>query len=321
MSNVELTAAFGDYDRMGLLAASRVRPDGIDLRTITLPPTEIFSRMCKHLEFDVSEMSMGAHCFLLGEGNSPFVGMPAFPSRVFRHSMVYANTESGVEKPSDLNGKRVAIREWGMTAVVWIVGILAEEYGLDVNSVDWVAALEPRVPIQMPRGARIRYMKLGQNLSDMLDSGEVDGALIHQIPACFAAGSPRVKRLFPDYRTAEIEYYKRTGVHPIMHCVVLKNSVHIRYPWALRNIFKALCEARQKSMERLSDTGALSAMVPMLPAVMDETREIFGDDFWPYGMKSNHKTLEKLVLYAHQQGLTPRLLEVEELFGESVRDT
>jgi 4,5-dihydroxyphthalate decarboxylase len=320
MSNLELTAAFGDYDRMGLLAAGRVRPGGINLRTITLPPTEIFSRMCKHLEFDLSEMSMGAHCFLLGEGNSPFVGMPAFPSRVFRHSMVYANTGSGVDKPEDLNGKRVAIREWGMTAVVWIVGILAEEYGLDVNSVEWVAALEPRVPIQMPKGAKIRYMKPGQNLSDMLDSGEVDGALIHQVPACHAAGSPRVKRIFSDYGAAEIDYYKRTGVHPIMHCVVLKKSLYECDPWVLRNVYKALCESREKTMARLTDTGALSAMVPMLPAVMDKTREIFGDDFWPYGMEANRKTLEKLVLYAHQQGLTPRLLEIDELFGESVRD-
>jgi len=320
MSNLELTAAFGDYDRMGLLAAGRIRPGGVNLRTITLPPTEIFTRMCKHLEFDLSEMSMGAHCFLLGEGNSPFVGMPAFPSRVFRHSMVYANSGSGVDKPSDLNGKRVAIREWGMTAVVWIVGILAEEYGLDVNSVEWVAALEPRVPIQMPKGAKISYMKPGQNLSDMLDSGEVDGALIHQVPACYAAGSPRVKRIFSDYGAAEIDYYKRTGVHPIMHCVVMKKSIYERNPWVLRDVYKAVCESREKTMARLLDTGALSAMVPLLPAVMDETRAIFGDDFWPYGVEANRKTLEKLVLYAHQQGLTPRLLEIEELFGESVRD-
>jgi 4,5-dihydroxyphthalate decarboxylase len=320
MPNLKLTGAFGDYDRMGLLSAGRVRPEGIDLQTITLPPTEIFSRMCKYHEFDLSEMSMGAHCFLLGEGDSPFVGMPAFPSRVFRHSMVYANADAGVDKPEDLNGKRVAIREWGMTAVVWIVGILAEEYGLDVNSIDWVAALEPRVPIQMPKGAKIRYMKPGENISDMLDSGEVDGALFHQVPACFAAGSPRVKRLFPDYGAAEVDYYKRTGVHPIMHCVVLKKTVYEQAPWALRSLYKAICDARKRTMERISDTGALSAMVPLLPAVMDQTREIFGENFWPYGLEANRKTLEKLVLYAHQQGLTPRLLEVGELFGESVRD-
>ena len=197
MPDLELTAAFGDYDRTNILKMGAVRPEGVNLRVLSLPPTEIFFRMCRYQEFDLSEMSMGAHMFMLGEGNSPFVGMPAFPSRVFRHSMVYANTDSGVDEVADLNGKRVAIREWGMTAVVWIVGILAEEYGLDVGSVDWVAAIEPRVPIPMPPGARIRYMKPGQTVSNMLESGEVDGALIHQVPECFAKGSPRVKREAP----------------------------------------------------------------------------------------------------------------------------
>ncbi len=320
MSKLELYAAFGDYDRTGGLAAGRVSPGDIDLRTEMLPPTEIFTRMCKDLEFDLSEMSMGAHCYLLGTGDSPFVGMPAFPSKVFRHSMVYANTAAGVDKPEDLNGKRVAIREWGMTAVVWIVGILAEEYGLDVNSIDWVAAIDPRVPIRMPEGARVRNMEPGQTISSMLDSGEVDGALIHQVPECFRAGSPRVKRIFPDYGAAEIEYYRRTGIHPIMHCVVLRKDVYERDPWALRSVYDAMCEAKDRTLERISDVGALSAMVPLLPAVLDQTREVFGQDFWPYGIEANRKTLEKLVLYAYQQGLTPRLFEVEELFGESVRD-
>jgi len=319
MADLPLTGAFGPYDRTRFLQTGEVRPEGIDLRVLALPPTEIFSRMCRHLEFDTSEMSMGAHSFLLGQGESPFVGMPAFPSRVFRHSMVYANAEAGVEKVEDLNGKRIAIREWGMTAVVWIVGILAEEYGLDVNSVDWVAALEPRVPIRMPKGARIRYMKPGQNLSDMLEAGEVDGALIHQVPACFAQGSPRVKRLFPDYGAAEVDYYRRTGIHPIMHCVVVRRDVHRENPWVLRSLYKAMCEAREKTLAALADTGALSTMIPLMPAVVDETREVFGRGFWPYGVEANRKTLEKLVLYAHRQGLTPRPLEVEELFGESVR--
>ena len=321
MPDLELTAAFGDYDRTNILKMGAVRPEGVNLRVLSLPPAEIFFRMCRYQEFDLSEMSMGAHMFLLGEGNSPFVGMPAFPSRVFRHSMVYANTDSGVDEVADLNGKRVAIREWGMTAVVWIVGILAEEYGLDVGSVDWVAAIEPRVPIPMPPGARIRYMKPGQTVSNMLDSGEVDGALIHQVPECFAKGSPSVKRLFPDYKAAETAYYKRTGVHPMMHCVVLRRDVHEQNPWALGSIYQAMCEAREKTLELLSDNGALSAMIPFLPAVMDETREIFGDDFWPYGVEANRASLEKLLSYAHAQRLTPGPLEVADLFGESVRNT
>ena len=320
MPDLELTAAFGDYDRTSPLKTGDVRPKGVNLRVVTLPPSEIFFRMCRYREFDLSEMSMGAHMFLIGAGESPFVGMPAFPSRVFRHSMVYANADSGVEEAADFNGRRVAIREWGMTAVVWIVGILEEEYGLDPSAVEWVAALEPRVPVPMPPGARVRYMKRGRTISDMLESGEVDGALVHQAPACFLNGSPRVKRLFPDYRAVETAYYRRTGIHPMMHCVVLRRAIHKRNPWVLRSVYEAMREAREKTLAALSDNGALSAMIPFLPAVMDETRALFGENFWPYGVEANRRALEKLAAYAHRQGLTPRPLEVEELFGESALD-
>ncbi|MFP6869189.1 MAG: ABC transporter substrate-binding protein [Nitrospinota bacterium] len=314
-----LTGAFGPYDRTEALRSGSVRPERIDLTCLTLYPPEIFYRMCRYQEFEVSEMSMGSHCFFLGQGESPFVGIPAFPSRVFRHSMVYVNNEAGIERPEELSGRRIAIREWGQTAFVWIIGILAEEYGLDILSVDWVQESEPRVPLRYPAGMRIRTMQRGETLSGMLDSGAVDAALIHQVPACYRQGSPRVRRLFEDFKVAEVDYYRRTGVFPIMHCAVVRADVHRRAPWALRSFYRALCEAKALALENIQDSGALSASVPLLPAVMEETREIFGEDFWPYGMEANRKTVEKVVLYAHQQGLTPRRLEVEELFGESVR--
>lgn len=318
MNNLMLTAAFGEYDRTGMLQKGSVRPEGIDLRIITMKPIEIFHRMSRFPEFDVSEMSMGTHCHLLGAGDSPFVGMPAFPSRVFRHSMVYVNTDAGIEKPEDLNGKRIGIHEWGMTAVVWIMGIMGEEYGLEMTTVDWRVAIRSRVPIQMPANTNIRYLEAGQNISDMLESGELDAAFIHQVPPCFAKGSPRVRRLFPDYKAAETEYYRRTGIHPIMHCVILRKDIYRQNPWALNSLYKAFCEARQKVVDALNDNGALFAMIPFLPAVMEETNTIFGRDFWPYGIEANRKTLEKLVRYAHQQGLTPRILDVEELFAPNM---
>ena len=319
MADLPLTAAFGNYDRIAPLRDGVVRVQGVDLRILTLPPVEIFRRMCRFLEFEVSEMSMGAHAYLTGAGDSPFVGMPAFPSRAFRHAMVYANVEAGIEQAEDLNGRRIAIREWGMTAVVWIVGILAEEHGLDPRTIDWVSALEPRVPIPMPEGVRMRYMAPGETLSSLLESGKVDAALSHQVPACFAGGSPRIKRLFPDYAAAERDYYRRTGIHPIMHCVVVRRDVHDRHRWIARNLYDALCEARRRTMENLLDTGALSAMIPFLPAVIDDTRETFGDDFWPYGTEPNRPALERFLIYAHQQSLTPRRVEVEALFDASVQ--
>lgn len=319
MTDLKLTAAFGDYDRTRFLDDS-LSPEGVDLSILRIEPSDIFYRMCNAQEFDVSEMSMGAHCYLLGQGDSPFVGIPAFTSRAFRHSMVYYNTASGIEKPEDLNGKRIAIREWGMTALVWIVGILQEEHGLDLRSIDWVAVKKPRVPIPMPEGARIRYMAPEQNLSDMLSAGEVDAALIHQPPKCFTSDCAGVRRLFPDYKNAEIDYYRRTGIHPIMHCVVLRRDWHQKAPWLVSGLYESLLKAREKTLAALSNTQAYFAMIPLLPAFMDETIRTFGEDFWPYGVTANRRTLEKLVRYAFEQGLTPRPLAVEELFDKSVSD-
>ena len=164
MADLILSAAFGNYDRINPLHTGAVRVNGIDLRILTLSPSEIFRRMCSDLEFDVSEMSMGAHAYLTGSDDNPFVAMPAFPSRAFRHGMVYANVDAGIEGAEDLNGKRIAIREWGMTAVVWIIGILAEEHGFDMRSVEWVAERPPRVPMRMPEGTHLRIMSRGEDL-------------------------------------------------------------------------------------------------------------------------------------------------------------
>jgi 4,5-dihydroxyphthalate decarboxylase len=319
MSDLQLTAAFGDYDRIAALRTGQVRAQGIDLRVLCLPPGEIFARMCQGLEFDASEMSMGAHLNLLGTGDSPFVGMPAFPSRAFRHAMVYANVDAGIEGPQDLNGKRIAIREWGMTAVLWIVGILVDEHGLDIASVDWVAALAPRVAIAPPAGVRMRLMAPGEDLSNLLETGAVDAALTHTAPRCFVQRSPRVRRVFADYAQAERAYFARTRVHPIMHCAVLRRDVYERNPWVLRNLYDALCEAKAHAARELLETGTLAAMLPFLAHAMDDTRAAFGEDWWPYGVDANRACLERMTRYAFEQGLTPRVLDAEELFGESAR--
>ncbi|NNF46821.1 MAG: ABC transporter substrate-binding protein [Desulfofustis sp.] len=314
---ITLTGAFGNYDRIRALDLDSLRESAIELQVEHLPPSEIFARMCKDQEFDVSEMSMGAYCYLAGQPDNPFVALPAFPSRAFRHSMVYYHAGSGIEKPLDLNGKKIAIREWGMPALVWIVGILGDQYGFDLHTIDWVAAKQPRVPLKMPVGTTIRYMEDGQNLSDMLASGEVDAALIHQAPACFTTGLTHIRRLFPDYKSAEIEYYRQTAIHPIMHCVVVRRDVCQRAPRILETIYQALLKARQQTLEALSDTKAFAVMIPMLPGYMKETRQIFGENFWPYGLEQNRKTLDVLARYAFEQGLSPRKLTIEELFPES----
>jgi 4,5-dihydroxyphthalate decarboxylase len=321
MADPVLSAAFGNYDRISPLHTGAVSTNGIALRILTLSPTDIFRRMCAKQEFDISEMSMGAHAFLTASGKSPFVGMPAFVSRAFRHGMVYTNVDSRIAGPEDLNGKRIVIREWGMTAVVWIVGILTEQYGFDPCSVEWVAQLQARVPIELPRGMRIRYMTAAEDLSTLLDSGAVDAALIHKVPVCFERKSPRVRRLFPDYAATERAYYASTGLHPIMHCVVARRDVHEQHPGAVASVYQALVDARRLTMTALRDTGAYTAMIPFLPATMENTIQTFGDDYWPYGIERNRADLERFVFYAHQQGLTPRLLAIEELFDEAFRSS
>jgi 4,5-dihydroxyphthalate decarboxylase len=315
MRELRITAAFGDYDRIAPLRTGDVRPRGIDLRVLILPPGEIFARMCAYLEFEASEMSMGTHLYLTGAGDGPFVGMPAFPSRAFRHAMAYVNVDSGIERPEDLNGRRIVIREWGMTAVVWIVGILAEEHGLDITSVEWLVQERPRVPIPMPPAARTRELPRGEDVSRLLETGAADAALLLHPPACFVAGSPRVRRLFPDYATAERDYHERTGIHPVMHCVVLRRDVWAGARWALVDLYRALCDARAQALNALRETGTLAASLPFLPAAVDELRARFGEDWWPYGLEANRIGLERLARYAHAQGLTARTLAVEEMFG------
>jgi 4,5-dihydroxyphthalate decarboxylase len=314
---ITLSAAFGNYDRIRALDLDVLREDGIELQVEHLPPSEIFARMCQDQEFDVSEMSMGSYFYLCDQPENPFVAMPVFPSRAFRHSMVYYHAGAGIKTPEDLNGKRIAIREWGMTALVWIVGILGDQ-GFDLHTVDWLAAKRPRVPLQMPAGTRINYLEDGQTLSGMLEAGEADAVLIHQAPACFTAGLPQIKRMFADYKSAEIDYFRQTGIHPIMHCVVMRKDIYRNAPWLLGTLYKALQSARRRVLDALADTKALAVMLPLLPAYMAETHELFGEDFWPYGIEPNLKTLEALARYAHEQGITRRVLTLEELFTEKL---
>ena len=319
-SKLRLTAAFGDYDRTNFLTKGQVVPEGIDLQVINMEPVELFYRQCKYSEFEISEMSMGAHCHLISSKESPFVGMPAFPSRAFRHSNIYYNVNSDIKIPQDLNGKRIALLEWGMTAPLWVIGMLSDEHGLELNSVEWMLSKPSRVPITFPENLNIKYIEKNKTLSDLLESGEIDAAFLHKVPECFQRGSKEVKRLFPEYKSSEIEYFNRTGVYPIMHCVVLRKDIYQKYPWALRSVYKALLKARKKTLKALWNNGAYATMIPFLPSVMEEMQKIFGHEIWPYGLSSNKTTLEKMIFYAKQQGVISRSLEVQELFGESVID-
>ena len=327
MSTLRLTLACWNYDRTRALADQRVRPEGIDLNYLSLPVEETFFRMLRHHEFDVAEMSLSSYVMSLFGTNPAFVAIPVFPSRVFRHSSIYVHAASGISEPKDLSGKRVGTPEFQMTAGVWIRGILAEEYGVPVNSVLYVAGGEEepgrgeKLALDLPADIRVERIGPQQTLSSMLARGEIDALYTARTPSSFRAGQGMVKRLFEDFAPVEREYFRRTGIFPIMHTVVIRRDVYERNRWIARSLYKAFCAAQQATYADLAETAALKTMLPWLPAHLEDTRREMGDDFWPYGVEPNRQTLATFLRYSHEQGLATRLLAPEDLFVAETFDS
>ncbi len=323
MNRIPLTLATHDYDRTRPLRDGTVKPQGVALNYLNLPVEEIFWRMCREQEFDASEMSFAAYLISLSWPEPPFIAIPAFLSRFFRHSMVFVNVDGGIERPEDFRGKRVGIPEWAVTAIVLLKGIWHEHYGVHPRDVEWfMGGLEEpgrtdRIKTETPTDVSIETIRSGQTLSDMLERGELDALFSSRDPLCFQRGSDRVRRLFSDPKAVEIEYFRRTGIFPIMHLVVLKRSLHEQYPWMALELYKAFRRAKTIADQALCDTGALRFMVPWLHHAMEESRRVLGANPWQYGVESNRVALETFIRYAHEQGLTERPYGVEELFAPS----
>ncbi|MEM7404648.1 MAG: hypothetical protein AAF458_05105 [Pseudomonadota bacterium] len=316
-----LEGAFSYSDRIAALLAGAVSVPGVQLRITSAPPSDIFAGICKSVEpgvagsgaaYDVAEMSLGALAALRSRGEQSLVGLPVFTSRAFRHGMVYVNARAGVRCPADLNGKTIAIREWGMTALIWIIGILAEHHDFDWRSVNWIAARAPRTEMALPE--RYRSMSGDETISSLVASGRADAALFHELLPCFAAGDANVRRLFEPPLAAEQAYFEATGIFPPMHCVVLRAACVESAADLPARLFTAFSAARDYAYAGLLDTGAPFAMVPFLDAHMDLTRRVMGDDWWPYGLTPNRRALERLLCYAQDQGVACRLLAPEDLF-------
>jgi 4,5-dihydroxyphthalate decarboxylase len=307
---------------MRALRDGTVQAEGIQLNYITLPPEEIFWRMLKYREFDASEMSLGNHIMATARGTSRFVAVPVFPSRLFRHSFIFINMHSRIAKPQDLAGKRVGAPEYHITALVWMRGMLEHEYGVRPHDVHWVLAgletpgREDRIEFRMPEGISWES-RSDRTLSAMLDSGEVDAVISARAPSCFVHGSPRVARLFEDYAVVEMNYYRRTRLFPIMHTLVIRDDVYAQHPWVAQSLLKACEQAKTLALEHLWSTDTLKYMIPWLIPVLEQQREIFGQDCWPYGVEANRHTIETLIRYSHEQRLIPRPVEVDELFAPS----
>ncbi len=321
MSNVPLTLACWNYDRTRALVDERVRPDGIDLTCVNIPVEETFFRMLRHQEFDAAELSLSSYVLSLFHPDRPFIAIPVFPSRCFRHSCIYVHAGSGIKEPKDLIGKRVGAPEYQLTACVWIRGILADEHGVPVDSVTYVTGgqEEPgraeKLRLDLPPSIRVEPIGPKQTLASMLARGEIDALYTPRIPSSFRSAGGVVTRLFEDFATVERDYFRRTGIFPIMHAVVLRRDVYERNRWMAQSLCKAFRAAQQATYDDLSETAAFKTMLPWLTAHVDETRREMGDDFWPYGLDRNRQTLSTFLRYSHEQGLAKQQLEPDQLFA------
>jgi 4,5-dihydroxyphthalate decarboxylase len=321
LSKLRLTFGCWNYDRTRALMDGSVQPDGIDLNYLNMPVEETFFRMLRHHEFDASEMSLSSYTMSCFREPRPFIAIPVFPSRFFRHSCIYVNADSGIEKPQDLIGKRIGNPEYQMTAPVWIRGILSDHYGVPVDSVTYYTGgeEEPNRPeklkLDLPSNIRVEQIGPDKTLSQMLLDGEIDALYTARMPSSYVNGKGRVKRLFENYIDVERQYYRDTKMFPIMHTVVLRREVYEANRWAAQSLYKALIESQQRTYADLNETAALKSMLPWLNAHVEATRKEMGDDFWPYGLDKNRENLRTFLRYSYEQGLSKRLLEPEEIFA------
>jgi 4,5-dihydroxyphthalate decarboxylase len=321
MAKLHLSLACWDYDRTRPLADGSVQPEGISLNYQNLYVEETFFRMARNQEFDAAEMSLSSYCVSLGRERPPFVAIPVFPSRYFRHSCIFVSAKSGIREPKDLKGRKIGVPEYQMTAPVWIRGILQDEYGVDPASPVYCTGgeeetgREEKIRLDLPKKFRVRPIGPKQTLSRMIADGELDAMHTARTPSTFYTQPKRVKRLFEDYVEVEKAYYRKTKIFPIMHTVVIRRELYEKNRWIAQSLAKAFAQAQQKAYFNLQTTMALTAMLPWQVAHVEEARRELGEDWWPYGCEPNRHVLETFLRYHHEQGLSKRRLKVEELFA------
>lgn len=327
MPPLPLTLACGAYDRTEALRTGLVRPEGIDLNYLAIKsPPEIFARMLDLESFDASEMSLSQYLTLRASGDFRFMALPLFPSRVFRHGFIFVT--NGIRHPKELEGRRVGVPEYWQTAAVWIRGILAHQYGVDVESFQWyeggvevpLSAAERRARKERVGGPRPRLIGEDRCLNEMLAKGELDAVIGARKPSCVGR-EPGVGRLFEDYRRVEADYYRETGIFPVMHTFVVRAGVLERHPWVAESLFKAFSESKAWCMEQMRFTGTIRYTLPWLFQDIEEIDEIFDGDPWVDGLGRNRSLLQTFAGYLHQQGLIREPMDAAAHFAEVIANT
>jgi 4,5-dihydroxyphthalate decarboxylase len=317
---VPITLACWDYDRTQALADGRIRPDGIDLTYLALPVEETFFRMARYQEFDAAEMSLSSYVLSLG-AQAPFVAIPVFPSRAFRHNGIYVRADSPLHDLTELAGKTVGIPEYQVTAAVWIRGILAEFHQVPVESVRYRTGglHQPgrveKIRLNLPAGVNVTPVPADQTLTELLLNGEIDAIYSPRTPQPMLDGESSIRRLLTSSRTAEEAYFTETGIFPIMHVIVLRRELYDRHRWLARSLFQAFIDAKHDIQDRLAETAANRFMLPWLYDAVEQTQAVMGRDFWPYGLKANDTALRTFLRYSYEQGLAARRFEPADLFA------
>lgn len=327
MSRLQLSLACWNYDRVEALAQGRVVPEGIDLNFIPLDVEEIFFRMLRFAEFDIAELSMSSYCVTLSQERPPFVAIPVFPSCYFRHSSMFVSTRSALAGPGDIVGKRIGVPEYQMTAPVWMRGILQDHYGVDPASVTYFTGgeeepgREEKLRLNLPGKFRIERIGPDKTLARMLADGEIDMLHTARTPSTFYSEPDRVQRLFPDFVAVEEAYFRETGIFPIMHVIAIRREVYEANRWIAQALTKAFTASLHLAMADLQKSASLKTMLPWQTAAVAQAKALLGEQWWPQGLAATRTTLETFLRYHHEQGLSPRLLTVEEMFAPECFET
>jgi 4,5-dihydroxyphthalate decarboxylase len=320
MSKLQLSVAVGNYDRMRPLVDREVQIDGVDPVFMLQEPEEIFFRAFRHADYDICELSLSSYSVKTAAGISPYIAVPIFPSKAFRHTSIYVRDDAGINEPQDLKGKRIGVPEYQLTANVWVRLILEEEYGVKPSDVTWVRGgyEDPtrveKITLQLPPDVRLESAPEGKTISGMLESGEIDAVVGPRAPSCFDRGHPQVRYLFDDPHAAAADWYRRTSLFPIMHTLGIRRELAEQHPWLPGAVTKAFEKSKAVALARLGDTSATKVTLPFVEDQLRAARTLMGDDFWSYGFAANEHVLNRFLAQHHAEGLSSRRLKARELF-------
>lgn len=317
---LRLSIACGDYDINHGLLNGEVTIQGVDATVITMASPERHWRLMRHGEFDITELSMASYLALFTGDECPYSAIPVFPHRRFRHSYLFVRQDAGINSPKDLEGRRVGLRTWQTTAGLWTRGILEDQYGVNLQSIDWVTQDDEDIPLDPdpPTGFRLRRVPQGDDVDRMLVGGDLEGLIYPELPPSFRKGDARMQRLFPNAKEEEKRYFAETGIFPIMHTVVIRKSLLEQSPWLAMNTVQAFRHSKDLAFKRMEDPRRVS--LAWFRETLEEQRAMLGRDPWAYDFPSNREQIATVSRYAQRQGLTRRAVQPEELFDPASVD-